>query len=85
LDSTTPPIAWTSIADWKGVSSLECISVGYLIAEDTISKTIVPHLAYPDDLEQCQGNEIIVIPQGAIISVERLSSVYETRASRREA
>ena len=72
LDSTSPPAAWTSIADWKGIASLECISVGYIIAEDDKSKTIAPHLAYPDDDDQCQGNGIIVIPCGAILSIDPL-------------
>jgi len=66
-------MGWIAIQDWKGVDSLECISVGYVIAEDEKSKTIAPHLAYPDDEDQCQGNGIIVIPCGAIVSIDALS------------
>jgi hypothetical protein len=73
VDSTSPRSAWTSVKDWDGVGSLGCISVGYLIAEDNESKTIAPHLAYPHDEDQCQGNGIIVIPSGAIVLVDLLS------------
>lgn len=59
VDSTSPRMGWTNIATWEGVGSLECVSVGYLIAEDEKTKTIAPHLAYPDDDEQCQGNGIM--------------------------
>ena len=72
LDSTSAPKGWIAVQDWKGIGSLECISVGYLIAEDRETKTIAPHLAYPDDEAQCQGNGIMVIPSGAITSTEYL-------------
>ena len=51
---------------------MECVSVGYLIREDNGRKTIAPHLAYPDDEEQCQGNGIMVIPDQAVLLVQRL-------------
>jgi len=72
LDSTSPRAGWVAVNDWEGVGSLECLSVGYLIAEDKKTKTIAPHLAYPDDEAQCQGNGIIVIPCAAITSTEYL-------------
>jgi hypothetical protein len=72
LDSSSPRTGWIRLNEWEGVGSLECLSVGYLIAEDTESKTLAPHLAYPDDEDQCQGNGIIVIPCGAIVSVDPL-------------
>ena len=71
VDSTSPRMGWLRLSEWEGVGSLECVSVGYIIAEDEKSKTIAPHLAYPDDADQCQGNGIITIPCGAIVSVER--------------
>ena len=74
LDSSSPRMGWTKISEWSGVGSLECISVGYIIAEDDKQKTIAPHLAYPDEPELCQGNGIIVIPLGAIVSVENLTT-----------
>jgi hypothetical protein len=73
LDSSSPRTGWVRLNEWEGVGSLECVSVGYLIAEDKDSKTLAPHLAYPDDKDQCQGNGIIVIPCGAIVSVDPLS------------
>jgi len=42
-------MGWVRIAEWEGVGSLECVSVDYLIAEDERSRTIAPHLAYPED------------------------------------
>jgi hypothetical protein len=74
LDSSSPRTGWTRLAEWNGVGSLECVSVGFLVAEDGISKTVSPHLAYPDDREACQGNGIIVIPVGAITSIETLAT-----------
>ena len=73
-------MGWVKISAWEGVGSLECVSVGYLIAEDQRSRTIAPHLVYPDDGEQCQGNGVIVIPLGAIVSMERLVSEPSARA-----
>ena len=74
VDSTSPRMGWVNIAEWEGVGSLDCVSVGYLIAEDEKTKTIAPHLAYPEDDEQCQGNGIITIPSAAILSMEQLST-----------
>lgn len=62
------------MADWPGVGSLECESVGYLYAEDDRSKTVVPHFAFPDDDVNRQGGGIMVIPTGAVLSIERLVS-----------
>lgn len=73
LDSASPR-GWQPMADWRGAGSLECVSVGYLYGEDAISKTIVPHFAYPDEDSNRQGGGIMVIPAGAILSVETLIS-----------
>ena len=67
-------MGWTGLKEWAGIGSLECISVGYLIDENNHTKTIVPHLAYPDDEDNCQGNGIMVIPTAAILSLEELIS-----------
>jgi hypothetical protein len=73
VDSTSPRMGWVSLAERPEVGSLECVSVGYVIAEDKKSKTIAPHLAYPDDDANVQGNGIIVIPCAAIISTDLLA------------
>jgi hypothetical protein len=73
IDSSSPRTGWIRLTEWDGVGSLECVSTGYLIAEDKDSKTIAPHLAYPNDADQCQGNGIIVIPSSAIVSIRKLS------------
>jgi hypothetical protein len=73
VDSTSPRMGWVRLSEWEGFGSLECESVGYLIAEDGHSKTIAPHLAYPEDGDQCQGNGIIVIPRQAILTVDILA------------
>lgn len=75
LDSTSPKDGWITLSSWKGVGSLDCVSVGYLIRDTEQSKTIAPHLAYPDDADNCQGNGIIVIPAGAIVSMDQLTSM----------
>jgi hypothetical protein len=71
-DSTSPR-GWQPLSEWKGVGSLECVSVGYLYADNDESKTIIPHFSYPDDDDNRQGNGIMVIPTGAIISIECLT------------
>jgi hypothetical protein len=74
IDSASPQNGWVRLQDWEGVGSLECISVGYLIKDEDGTKTIAPHIAYPDDPAQCQGNGIIVIPDQAVLSVDKLTS-----------
>jgi len=37
---------------------------GWLVAEDKHSKTIAPHLAYPNEKENRKGCGIMVIPAG---------------------
>jgi hypothetical protein len=72
LDSASPR-GWQPIGDWSGPGSLECVSVGFLFAENDQTKTIIPHFAYADDDVNRQGNGIMVIPCGAIVSIETLS------------
>lgn len=70
-DSSSPR-GWQALAEWPGIGSLECVSVGYLFSENDDAKTVIPHFSYPDDDTNRQGNGIMVIPNGAVISVELL-------------
>ena len=72
VDSAAPDTGWIRLRDYRGIASMECITVGYLISDSDEIKTIAPHLAFPDDEEHCQGNGIMVIPDQAVLSVERL-------------
>ena len=72
LDSSVPR-GWQNLADWPGVSSLECVSVGFLFAEDKLSKTIIPPFAYPEDEVNRLGSGVLIIPAGCIVSIEKLS------------
>jgi hypothetical protein len=65
---------WKRLDSWPGVRTLQCVSVGYLIGEDAHSKTISPHLAYPDDETNTSGAGIMVIPTRAITKLTVLSS-----------
>jgi hypothetical protein len=65
---------WKRLNAWPGVPTLECVSVGYLVAEDETTKTIAPHVAYPGDDENSQGAGIMVIPARAIVSVTPLTA-----------
>ncbi len=85
LDSTNAPSDWHSLMDWQGLGSLECVSVGYVIAEDKRSKTLASHLAYPDEPEDTRACGIMVIPKGAIISLEPLGATTSGRVSRNRA
>jgi len=71
LDSAAPR-GWQPLAEWRGAGTLDCISVGYLYAEDGVSKTIIPHFAFPEEDANRQGSGILVIPAGAIVSIDRL-------------
>jgi len=77
LDSCAPSSDWHGVVDWNGLGSLECVSVGYLIAEDATSRTIAPHLAYVDEPKDTKACGIMVIPRGATVSLKVLE-----RASR---
>lgn len=72
---------WKRISDWRNVGTLECVSVGFLIAEDETTKTIAPHLAFPNDQDNTQGAGIMVIPARSIISMERLPTSWLACAS----
>jgi hypothetical protein len=85
IDSASPQTGWVRLQDWEGVGSLECISVGYMIKDEGGTKTIAPHIAYPDDPDQCQGNGIIVIPDQAVLSIDQLSNASLAPASCEEA
>jgi hypothetical protein len=81
LDSAAPR-GWQPLADWKGAGTLDCVSVGYLYAEDEVSKTIIPHFAFPEEDANRQGSGILVIPAGAIVSIERLVGVEASNVPR---
>jgi len=50
------PRGWQSIGDWEGIGSLECVSVGFLFAENEQTKTLIPHFAYVNDDANRQGS-----------------------------
>lgn len=79
IDSASPSPEWHTLSEWRGLGSLECVSVGYLIAEDKLTRTIAPHLAYPGEAENCKACGIMVIPNGVIRSVETLAASPSSR------
>jgi hypothetical protein len=72
IDSASPNTGWVRLQEYQGVGSMDCISVGYLIRDEAGRKTVAPHIAYPDDEEQRQGTGLMVIPDQAVLSIERL-------------
>src|SRR5271170_7273622 len=72
VDSSAPRMGWVRLSEWEWEGTLECESVGYLIAQDSRAKTLASNVTSPLSEEPCQGNGIIVIPTQAIISVEEL-------------
>jgi hypothetical protein len=74
VDSCMPRTGWTLLADWKGTAPAECVSIGYIVDERNNTTAIAPHLAYPDEPEQCQADGIMIIPNQAILSIEELIS-----------
>ena len=82
LDSSAPR-GWQPMAEWQGAGSLACVSVGFLFARDETAATVIPHFAYPDDDRNRQGSGIMVIPAGAIVSINelRIESVCEDRTA----
>jgi hypothetical protein len=74
LDSANPSSSdWQSVAEWRGFDSLECVSVGYLIAKDTQTVTLAAHLAYTSG-DHTKACGIMVIPAGCIRSMKRLAA-----------
>lgn len=72
LDSISPSADWHSLSEWRGLGSQECVSVGYLIGDTEQSKTIAPHIAFPDEEEESQACGIMVIPAGAVLAIDIL-------------
>ncbi len=64
---------WKRLSEWQGVRSLECVSVGFVIAEDATTKTVASHIAYPAD-DDSQATGIMVIPVAAITKTTVLSN-----------
>jgi hypothetical protein len=46
----------SQFGDWEGIGSLECVSVGFLLAENEPTKTLIPHFAYANDDANRQGS-----------------------------
>lgn len=67
---------WKRLDAWNGVHTLQCVSVGFLIGEDAQSKTVSPHLAYPDDVTNTSGSGIMIIPARAITRLTVLATGY---------
>lgn len=64
IDSACPAADWHNIADWEGLGSLECLSVGFQIAEDDVTLTLAPHIGYPEEPDYAKACGIMVIPKG---------------------
>ena|SRR5580700_9866344 len=62
IDSVGPSSSWRIVSQWARPTTLECVSVGYLIADDDLAKTIAPHLGHSEDAADCQVSGIMVIP-----------------------
>ena len=72
IDSCEPYQGWRHIASLEPPTSIECVSVGFLVDDGERTKTIAPHITHPAD-ENTQGCGIIVIPTKAVLTVERLA------------
>ncbi len=83
LDSVNPTADWHRLSEWRGLGSQECVSVGYLIGDERDSKTIAPHVAFPDEEENCQATGIMIIPTGAVLRIESLKATASKRVSKR--
>jgi len=70
-DSARPISAWQWIDDYQIPNTVECVSVGYLIAETGDAIAIAPNLG---DISQkrIQASGIIRIPRSAIRSMTKL-------------
>lgn len=76
LDSAQPTSGWQWTADFDKRLPHKCVSVGFLVQDDTRAKVLAPNMAASsggEDYDQASG--LITIPAAAVIKVERLAVI----------
>lgn len=58
--------------DWSHRGPLECVSVGFLFAQENGNVTLIPHLAYANDEDRRQGTGMMIIPETAVTRMDTL-------------
>jgi hypothetical protein len=73
LDSADPNDSWVRASDWSEVGQLDCVSVGWLIGEDSEAVVLASHISDPEE-EVPRANGIMAIPKRAILGARRLKT-----------
>jgi hypothetical protein len=73
LDSGQPIPGWQWLSDVQPRQPHRCISVGFLIQDDELSKVLAPNLgaSTPEGWDQASGT--MTIPTAAVQKLERLT------------
>lgn len=71
LDSADPNGNWVRISVSEEIGELDCVSIGWLIGEDSESIAIASHLSSPEE-EGTRANGLMAIPNAAILAAREL-------------
>lgn len=73
LDSCQPAPNWQHLSDYKKVSPVSCVSVGFLIHDGDKTKAIAPNMGEIHNKENIQASGIIHIPTCCITNITELT------------
>lgn len=72
-DSAQPIAEWQYLADFEGLSIVECASVGWLIQDDDKVKVLAPNIGDVGNPETAQASGVIRIPSRCVTRISQLS------------
>ena len=73
VDSGQPVPGWQWLSELKAGTPHRCISVGFLVQDDTQTKVIAPNLAASEgDKDWDQASGLMTIPTAAVVKIVRL-------------
>lgn len=74
VDSRQPVGSWHHIDDWDIASACKCVSVGYLIKDDSSVKALAQNMADIDNEDLTQASGVITIPNECIKTIRKMSN-----------
>lgn len=75
VDSGQPIPGWQWLSDLGPRVPHKCVSVGFLVQDDSTTKVLAPNLGASDgEGEWDQASGLMTIPTAAIMKIERLTS-----------
>lgn len=74
-DSAQPIPNWSYLATFDAPGTIRCVSVGWLIRDDSEMKALAPNMGAIDHEDSMQVSGVIQIPTRCVISVSTLVEV----------